>query len=307
MRSVTRRTLTSAFERERSINFCNWRTLGRSPAFDAVKIRCRSRRTFSSQARQSTACQSGVASSGPFTATVVTASNLSSGSGALVIFLLTGSPDRVSPLSRPGTQSRIRPVIQDDQPEGPACLSWFPAAFRPPAFASRSSIPAEGLGLPCGRLTEPPVRTSTGFPRSTRTSCDRGGCLLYPGDDGAHPDWATSPASACRSTAASPCTPLQHPILRGYRSRDINGGSRDSPGKPGTSLCRAPLRTGRAPFNASGSSKPRWLAGGQKCRSRATVGIAPGVAVGVCETGFGLVRCAVLPRRDRGDRSAGSE
>ena len=39
LRSVTRRTLTSVFERDRSINLCNRRTLARSPAFDAVKIR----------------------------------------------------------------------------------------------------------------------------------------------------------------------------------------------------------------------------------------------------------------------------
>jgi hypothetical protein len=39
LRSVTLRTLTSVLERDRSINLCNRRTLGRSPAFDAVKIR----------------------------------------------------------------------------------------------------------------------------------------------------------------------------------------------------------------------------------------------------------------------------
>ncbi len=39
LRSVTRRTLNSAFDRDRSINLCNRRTLGRSPAADAVKIR----------------------------------------------------------------------------------------------------------------------------------------------------------------------------------------------------------------------------------------------------------------------------
>ena len=39
LRSVTRRTLSSVLARDRSINFCNWRTLGRSPAFAAVKIR----------------------------------------------------------------------------------------------------------------------------------------------------------------------------------------------------------------------------------------------------------------------------
>ena len=53
LRSVTRRTLISVFARERSINFCNRRTLARSPAFDAVKIRCRNRRTSASTRRQS--------------------------------------------------------------------------------------------------------------------------------------------------------------------------------------------------------------------------------------------------------------
>ncbi len=53
LRSVTRRTLTSVFDRDRSINCCNRRTLGRSPALDAVKIRCRNRRTSRSAPRQS--------------------------------------------------------------------------------------------------------------------------------------------------------------------------------------------------------------------------------------------------------------
>ena len=33
----------------------------------------------------------------------------------------------------------------------------------------------------------PSARTSTGLPRSARTSCDRGGCPLYPEDSGARP------------------------------------------------------------------------------------------------------------------------
>jgi hypothetical protein len=52
--SVTRRTLSSVLARERSINLWRLRTFFRSPAFDAVKIRCRSRRTSSSTRRQST-------------------------------------------------------------------------------------------------------------------------------------------------------------------------------------------------------------------------------------------------------------
>jgi len=51
-------------------------------------------------------------------------------------------------------------------------------------------IPAGELGSPHGRLTEHArerVRTPTGLPRSARTSCDRGGCPLYPEDGGAPP------------------------------------------------------------------------------------------------------------------------
>ena len=189
LRSVTRRTLTSVFARDRSINFCRLRTFFRSPAFDAVKIRCRSRRTSSSTRRQSTACQSKSASSGPFTTTFVAASNLSSGSGALVIFLLTGSPDRVSALSGRTIRVRIRPVIRGDQLEELANLSRFPVAFRPPAFASRSSDSRRGVGpsLRSAYRTRSLIRTPTGLPRSTRASCDRDGCPLCPEDGGAHP------------------------------------------------------------------------------------------------------------------------
>src|SRR5204863_7814266 len=69
-------------------------------------------------------------------------------------------------------------------------------------------------------------------------------------------------------------------------------------GKPGTLLCPAPLRTGRASFPASGSSKPCWLVGGQK-RWAAAVG-----AAGVYETVVSLVRHAVR-RLDDHDRRAG--
>jgi group II intron reverse transcriptase/maturase len=105
LRSVTRRTLNSVFARDRSINFCRLRTLFRSPAFDAVKIRCLSRRTSSSTRRQSTWRQSRGASSSPFTASAsaVAASNLSSGSDVSIIFLSTEA--RFEPRSygfRPG-------------------------------------------------------------------------------------------------------------------------------------------------------------------------------------------------------------
>jgi hypothetical protein len=188
LRSVTRRTLSSVLERDRSINLCKRRTLARCPAFVAVKIRCRNRRTFPSHARQSTWRQSSVASSGPLTTTVVAASSLSSGSGVINIFLFTGSPDRVSALSSPSTRPGIRPVIHDGQLEGLAQLSRFPVAFRPLAFASRSSDSRRGIPPSSRSAYRPKGRTSTGLPRSAHTSSDRGGRPLHPGDDGAHPD-----------------------------------------------------------------------------------------------------------------------
>ena len=48
----------------------------------------------------------------------VVASSLSFGSGVIVVFLFTGSPDRVSALSGRATKARIRPVIRGHQPEG---------------------------------------------------------------------------------------------------------------------------------------------------------------------------------------------
>jgi hypothetical protein len=106
--SVTRRTLTSALLRERSISFCRLRTFFRSPARDAAKIRCRSRRTFSSAWPQSTWSHSGRPSSGPFTGTgadaiesVVpfTVSNLPFGSGVAACFPPQAHQTRVSALS----------------------------------------------------------------------------------------------------------------------------------------------------------------------------------------------------------------
>ena len=68
--SVTRRTLTRALLRERSISFCKLRTLARSSACDAAKIRRLSRRACSSAWPQSTRSQSRPSSSGPFTRSV---------------------------------------------------------------------------------------------------------------------------------------------------------------------------------------------------------------------------------------------
>ena len=129
------------------------------------------------------------------------------------IVSVTGSPDRVSALPGPGTRPGIRPVIRHGQRRGPAIMSRFPAAFRPPAFASRSPCSRPGTG-PSSRSAyraPPGARTRTGFPRFTPARYDRGGCPLYPGDGGALPGRMPCPAGACRFPAASPCTPQPHP------------------------------------------------------------------------------------------------
>jgi hypothetical protein len=195
------------------------------------------------------------ASFGPFTTTVAVASNLSSGCGASVIFLLTGSPDRVSALSRPGTRPGIRSVIRNDRLEEAAILSRFSAAFRLPAFASRSSDSRRGVGPSLRSAYRTWVRTSTGLPRSARVSCGRGGCPLYPGDGGALPGQVVSLTGACRFAAASPCTPLRHPIARGSASRGINEGSSHSPVRPFPSPVAA--RMERAPSGFPPGFAPR--------------------------------------------------
>src|ERR1035441_11102944 len=80
---------------------------------------------------------------------------------------------------------------------------------------------------------------------------------------------------------------------------------RDSTGRPSALLRPAPPRTGLAAFTASGSSKPRRLAGGQKFRALAGPGMMHGAALGGYETGFGLVRRAVVPESDLDDRLLG--
>ena len=188
-------------------------------------------------------------------------------------------------------------------------MSRFPAAFRLPAFASRSSDSRRGVG-PSLRSADR-TRSSgprRGLPRSARTSYDRGGCLLYPEDGDTHPAGPSSPTGACRFAATSPCTPPQpsidarlcftrhqpgvhtsSPVRSSPRLTLPDGTGALGPGRPSALLRSAPLRTVRAGFPAHGSSKPRRLVGEQKCRVTAAGGIAPSVAVGVYETGFGLV------------------
>ena len=101
----------------------------------------------------------------------------------------TGSPDRVSALSGPGTRPGIRPVIQHGQRRTghhvpvSRCLSATGIRFSVTLFPPGSwALLTVGLPAATGG------RTPTGFPRSARMSSDRGGRPLYPEDGGAHPD-----------------------------------------------------------------------------------------------------------------------
>jgi hypothetical protein len=147
-------------------------------------------------------------------------------------------------------------------------LSWFPAAFRPPAFASWSSCSRPGVPLSLRSAYRPAFarRTLTGFPCFARTSCDRGGCPLYSGDGGAHPDRGRSTASTWRITAPCPYAPPQHPSMRGSASRSINQGFKrfhpsDLPLACDPRMERAPL--GFTPSFAPGPYGPRTSGWGQ--------------------------------------------
>ena len=94
--------------------------------------------------------------------------------------------------------------------------SRFPAAFRPPAFASRviPVPPGKWAFLTVGLPDTISVGTLSGVTTFHTHENDRGGCLLYPGDGGALLDRMPCPTSACRITTACPCTPLEHPTGR---------------------------------------------------------------------------------------------
>ena len=132
------------------------------------------------------------------------------------IVYLTGPPDHVSTLSGRGT-SPYPASCAGRQAEEPATLSRFPVAFRPPTFASWSSIARWGIGPPLRSAYRPrPCRTPTGLSRSTRTSGDRGGCPLYPGDSGAHTTGPSSPVATSRITTAMSLHPGTTSISRGF-------------------------------------------------------------------------------------------
>ena len=165
----------------------------------------------------------------------------------------------------PGHQPGVRPVIRDHRLEEAAIASRFPAAFRPPAFASRPSCSRRGVGPTSRSAYRTSARTSTGLPRSARTSCDRGGRPLYPEDGGAHPDRGACSAGACRSAAASPCTPPEPPTGGDRFTRHQRGFTRFArpvfPSPAGARMERAATWASpglRTPPTRSRRRTPRW-------------------------------------------------
>ncbi|EUA12237.1 hypothetical protein I546_2258 [Mycobacterium kansasii 732] len=104
------------------------------PACIAVKIRRRSLRTSSSTWRQSTASQSMISSSGPFTVTV---SNLPIGSGVSDHLVFTGSPDpRQLPFGPGSTPVSDRLCGYHLAEEPNRAVAGFPLPFGVSASAS---------------------------------------------------------------------------------------------------------------------------------------------------------------------------
>jgi hypothetical protein len=155
-------------------------------------------------------------SAGPFTTTVVEVSNLSVGSGVIVVFSCWAHliASARSCVRAPGPVSGQLSVTTSGR--GLANQSRFPAAFRPPAFASRSSCSRREFGRSSRSAYRP---QGAGPRRGYRVPHARAmtgvGALYTPRTTVLAPIWGTSPAGVCRTSTARPSTPLQHPFVRG--------------------------------------------------------------------------------------------
>ena len=205
--------------------------MARSPAFDALKILPRNRRTCSSCTGHTIVSQSRGSPSGPFApraaiatskAKAVIASNLPFGSGGYSAFSFKDSPATRQPAFAAGHQTRYpASYTRTRRLEGPTTDG---SAFLLP-FGYRHSllgrpVPATGFRFPYGRpTTTTNVMDLTGLPRSAHLRYDRVGCQLYPGSSGVHATVDPSSVAACRfSTARSSSSPPPRPDLESCRN-----------------------------------------------------------------------------------------
>ena len=153
-------------------------------------------------------------SAGPLTAAMAAASSLSVGWGVVVI-VVVGVHLTMSALFRAGSRGSVSGRLSETAAwrARPSCPG-FPLRFRCRRSLLGHPVPAEGLGVPCGRLTSAPGDGLDLDGVSVfRTHELRSGwvpSLLR--DHGARPDRSRSPASARRITAARPCTPPRRRI-----------------------------------------------------------------------------------------------
>jgi hypothetical protein len=134
LRWLTCRTLRSVLARLRSISFCRLRACLHSPACVALKILCRSRRTFSSSARQLTASQSS-RSSGPFTMP----SGTPAAATSMTVTVVSG------PMA-PNVPVRLRRFMSVGSFKGPPGSRQLPFGPRHPVWYAASYTEATAWG-----------------------------------------------------------------------------------------------------------------------------------------------------------------
>ena len=120
--------------------------------------------------------------------------------------------------------------------EGPASCPGFLLPFGCRRSLFGHPFPLGGWASLTVGSPAPKGRAPTGFPRSARTSCGRGGCPLYPGDGGAHTDGASARPPPAASQPQSPCTPVQRPTTGASCYEASAEGSSCSPVRPSPRL-----------------------------------------------------------------------
>ena len=110
----------------RTINFCRLRTFFRSPACDAAKIRCRSRRTSFSAVRQATAPQSKPRPSGPFTASQPSPTRAVSGEVSSSVVVASNVPLRFQRRRSPESSQAHLTRVSTLSGQG---ISLYPASY----------------------------------------------------------------------------------------------------------------------------------------------------------------------------------